>query len=548
VYQYGNNVWPVNTFDTVLRPKETYSTKANNPNYWMLYITNAWNTNGTLGSLSEGYGPQVTWGNMTWYNGSFGYDHLNRLTSAGDTGWSRTFSYDQYANMSVTSNSNVPLNGLTPVNQGTNPYNPANNRLLEANYDAAGNLGTIGALSFWYDAEGRQTQSYDAGSKTTAYYTYDADGQRVQKAVSNGPTTVYIHDAFGNLAAEYASSAPTPPCTTCYLSYDHLGSVRLITDQNANVVSRHDYLPFGEEIPNGSGGRSGNGFGAFSNVNQMFTGQERDGELVPNTDFFNARYFMGVLGNFTQPDPGNAGADPYHPQSWNAYAYVLGNPLNGVDPSGMWWCDPEDPSCEPDWPPPFFPPCFFFDCDGGGGGGGNGGGSGGGGTSSNTPRSTPLPPNSFPGGETLGLPPGMRVPLPSPAVLLGLNLNLNCEFGVCVPGLGPMGVEPSTQIQSLYKNILEHLQKIEQNPYSPDVEHWESEIRTWFNEISKKATKVTLKRRPGALDKYLQRTIGITLEDLEDLLPSPVIIVNPCVINPRMPFCGPVSPGVPPIA
>ena len=78
--------------------------------------------------------------------------------------------------------------------------------------------------------------------------------------------------------------------------YDHLGSVRLITDQNAQVVSRHDYLPFGEEIPNGSGGRSGNGFGAASSVNQMFTGQERDGEMTPNVDFLNARYFMGVLG------------------------------------------------------------------------------------------------------------------------------------------------------------------------------------------------------------------------------------------------------------
>jgi RHS repeat-associated protein len=171
----------------------------------------------------------------------------------------------------------------------------------------------------------------------------------------------------------------------------------------------------------------------------MFTGQERDGELVPNADYFNARYFMGVLGNFTRPDPANAGADLYNPQSWNAYAYVLGNPLGNVDPSGMWWCDPDDPSCDPDWPPPFFPPCFFFDCDGGGGGGGNGGGSGGGRTSSNTPRSTPLPPNSFPGGETLGLPPGMRVPLPSPAVMLGLNLNLNCEFGVCVGGAGGSG-------------------------------------------------------------------------------------------------------------
>lgn len=40
----------------------------------------------------------------------------------------------------------------------------------------------------------------------------------------------------------------------CYLTYDHLGSVRMVTDKNANVISRHDYLPFGEEIPSGVGG------------------------------------------------------------------------------------------------------------------------------------------------------------------------------------------------------------------------------------------------------------------------------------------------------
>jgi hypothetical protein len=144
------------------------------------------------------------------------------------------------------------------------------------------------------------------------------------------------------------------------------------------------------------------------------------------------------------------------------FTVVLGNPLNGVDPSGMWWCDPEDPSCEPDWPPPIFPPCIFFDCGGGGAGGGGGGngGSGGGGTSSNTPRSTPLPPNSFPGGETLGLPPGMRVPLPSPAVLLGLNLNLNCEFGVCVGGVvlgwqNPGEPLPSVAAQRLRTEVID---------------------------------------------------------------------------------------------
>ena len=336
IYQYGNNVWPVNSVNKVLQPYERYSTIGNDPNRWLLYTSHIWNGNETVGSLWEGYGSAVTWSNMTWRNTNLAYDGVNRLSAVADTSWSRTFSYDQYGNMSLTSNSNVPLNGLTPYNNGSyNPFNPANNRLLEANYDAAGNMSGVGALSFWYDAEGRQTQTYDSGSQTRVYYSYDGEGNRVQKAVSGGATTVYVHDAFGQLAAEYSSVGITPACQTCYLSYDPLGSVRLITDQSANVISRHDFLPFGEEIPNGSGGRSGNQFGAPSGLNQMFTGQERDPENSPPVDYFNMRQFHAVLGAFTSPDPANAGADISNPQSWNGYSYVWDNPLSAVDPTGL---------------------------------------------------------------------------------------------------------------------------------------------------------------------------------------------------------------------
>jgi hypothetical protein len=41
------------------------------------------------------------------------------------------------------------------------------------------------------------------------------------------------------------------------------------------------------------------------------------------------------LGRFMTPDPANAGASLDTPQSWNAYSYVLNNPLNYIDPSGM---------------------------------------------------------------------------------------------------------------------------------------------------------------------------------------------------------------------
>ena len=144
----------------------------------------------------------------------------------------------------------------------------------------------------------------------------------------------FTHDAFGRLTAEYASAAQSAPCTTCYLAYDHLGSVRLVMDQNGNVVARHDYLPFGEEIAGGQAGRTSQ-FGATDGVRQRFTGQERDGETVPNLDYFHARSLSAEQGRFLSPDPANVGADPYNPQSWNGYAYVNNNPLALVDPSGM---------------------------------------------------------------------------------------------------------------------------------------------------------------------------------------------------------------------
>ncbi len=156
-------------------------------------------------------------------------------------------------------------------------------------------------------------------------------GSSAQKILPSG-TTNYVYDAFGRLVAEYATNPTESPCTTCYLSYDHLGSVRMVTDASATVIARHDFLPFGEELPPNSASRNGQWGPGDDNITQKFTGQIRDEET--DLDYFNARYFGAALGRFTSPDPQNAGADPANPQSWNAYSYVLGNPLASVDPSG----------------------------------------------------------------------------------------------------------------------------------------------------------------------------------------------------------------------
>jgi len=260
---------------------------------------------------------------------------VNRLTGVNDPGYTRQFGYDQWGNMAVTSSNGVPLNGTTPTD-AANGFDPGTNRLRAAQYDRAGNQTQVGSIGLRYDAENRQLTSFDSMSQSGVTYIYDGQGQRVAKLYGDGSRrVVYVYDALGQLAAEYTTDAANAPaCQTCYLTYDHLGSVRVVTDQNAQIVSLHDYVPFGEEIPNGWAGRSGL-FGTSEGISQRFTGQERDVDTTPSLDFFQARYFSGEQGRFASPDPANAGADPTNPQSWNGYSYVWNNPLNSVDPSGM---------------------------------------------------------------------------------------------------------------------------------------------------------------------------------------------------------------------
>jgi RHS repeat-associated protein len=189
------------------------------------------------------------------------------------------------------------------------------------------------ARNFVYDAEDRQVSATINGLTTN--YTYDGYGNRVMKT-SGSQSTVYVYDAFGSLAAEYSTQSAASPCgtPTCYLTADHLGSTRLLTDSSGNAVRRYDYESFGTEIPSGVGGRStAMGYTATpDSFNLKFTGQERDSET--GLDYFHARYYSAAQGRFQGPDPENAGASLTDPQSWNGYAYVNNNPMMFTDPDG----------------------------------------------------------------------------------------------------------------------------------------------------------------------------------------------------------------------
>ncbi|MCV4615577.1 hypothetical protein OFM04_37310, partial [Escherichia coli] len=65
-----------------------------------------------------------------------------------------------------------------------------------------------------------------------------------------------VYDAGAKLVAEYSTVVqPSNNAKVQYLTSDNLGTPRINTDATGNVVSRSDYMPYGEEII-ALGGRS----------------------------------------------------------------------------------------------------------------------------------------------------------------------------------------------------------------------------------------------------------------------------------------------------
>lgn len=278
---------------------------------------------------------------------TYNYDSLNRLKDATEnvtpTGgsasqsWKQTFTYDRYGNRRFDEGNTTMPNSFS--NQAiTDPtISTSTNRITSAGYsfDNGGNTtADASGRTFVYDAENKQTSVSDSNG-TIGQYWYDGDGKRVKKYVpSTGETTIFVYDASGKSIAEYSTVvANSTDAKVNYLTADHLGSPRINTDQNGAVITRHDYMPFGEEI-DGTGGRTtGLNYGDDT-VRKQFTGYERDTET--DLDFAQARYYAKNFGRFNSPDPLLSSGRIRVPQSWNRYSYVLGNPIKYSDPLGLY--------------------------------------------------------------------------------------------------------------------------------------------------------------------------------------------------------------------
>jgi RHS repeat-associated protein len=265
---------------------------------------------------------------------TYTYDSLNRIKDAKEMigtnqQWKQTFTFDRYGNRRFDEANTTTL---TPGCQTAvcNPtIDPATNKLIGYQFDSSGNTKIdANGQTFTYDAENKQVEVRNTSNGIVGQYFYDGDGKRIKKYVpSTQETTIFVYDASGKMVAEYSTAATSQQdAKVSYLTSDHLGSPRINTDQNGQVIARHDYQPFGEEITRAS-------YGADS-TRQKFTSYERDNES--GLDFAQARMFGNSIGRFTSPDPILLSLRRDNPQTLNRYTYVLNNPLNLVDPLGLW--------------------------------------------------------------------------------------------------------------------------------------------------------------------------------------------------------------------
>ncbi len=275
-------------------------------------------------NIADGGLSSDTWG--------FGYDLLDRVTSANSSANTQGYTYDANGNR-------LTETGTTPQN---NAIGTTNNYLSPAtlNYDAKGDITGGAGITGTYNQRGRLVAISQAAGSTS--YTYNALGQFVAKTGYGGPV-VLMYDEAGHIIGEYTATgvlieetiwmgnlpvATIVPSGTSitgyYIHTDHLGTPRKLTRLSDNALMwRWDPGSFGSAAPN----TNPSGQGAVT-YNLRFPGMYYQTEtgLMQN----GYRDYWPSEGRYLEPDPiGLAGG------SYSPYAYVGGNPVSRIDPLGL---------------------------------------------------------------------------------------------------------------------------------------------------------------------------------------------------------------------
>jgi RHS repeat-associated protein len=353
---FGNGVVGIyyfyNTFLPESREDYTYTADVTNLSYGL-------NSDNSLTSITD----TVNSSNSQ----SFGYDYLQRLTSAtsaaggyGTYGWT----WDANSNLatqvinsttttvSLNSGSNQLASLAVTGGSTTTVDTTSNGNILDFK------IGGTAITSYTYGQDNRLA-SATGPLGASASYQYGFDGQRLLKTPSSGYPITYQYaqaakellaenDLHSGQTADYIYMDPGRDSTPVgivnptsgnvyYVHTDRQGTPQAVTDSGQNVVWSAFYNPFGD---------TSSFSGSLTTQSLRLPGQYFDPETGNNHNGF--RDYAGTLTRYVQSDPIGLGG------GMNTYQYVRGNPFRFTDRRGL-QPEPEPPPQIP-LPPAARPP------------------------------------------------------------------------------------------------------------------------------------------------------------------------------------------------
>ena len=255
---------------------------------------------------------------------TYSYDAANRLLSGLFSGTTPQYVYGYDSASNLTS--------ITPNGPTTSFSFTSTNEMTSGTYDANGSPLVLDGNSYKWDGANRVVSFTSSPNNTASSFTYDGFGRLVRVVDSQGGAITGDHSytfcdsalclAHDNtqsgspVSTQYFEQGMIANGTRYYYVTDWLGSVTQIVTSAGDIASQFTFDPYGNRTAVSGTVIPDIGYaGYFSHS-------------VSSLDFTEHRAYDPSRGRWLNRDPiGEEGG-------LNLYAYVRGNPLSYIDPTG----------------------------------------------------------------------------------------------------------------------------------------------------------------------------------------------------------------------